>query len=82
MIVRYLEEWYTPKSVNDEYESFVKIMSYEYKDENLKNFILSLIKEEQVTPSLIELYFDSFKDRKKSDETEQYIRMLLKQPKK
>jgi hypothetical protein len=38
-------------------------MSYEYTDENLKNFILSLIKNEKINPSFIELYFDLFKDK-------------------
>lgn len=82
LIVYYLKEWYSSKLVNDEYEIFGEITSYEYKDENLKNFILSLIKNEKINPSFIELYFDLFKDREYSDETENYMRWLLNQPKK
>lgn len=82
LISRYLREWYAPKSVFDEYEIFGEIMSYPYKDENLRNFLLSLIKDEDVLPSFIELYFDLLKDKEFWEETENYIRWLLNQPKK
>lgn len=82
LILRYLSEWYTPKSVYNEHEIYEEIMSYEYKDEDLKDFLLSLMKDENVNPSFIELYFNLFCDKECWEETKNYIRLLLNQPEK
>ena len=82
LILRYLSEWYTPKLVYNEHEIYEEIMSYEYKDEDLKDFLLSLMKDENVNPSFIELYFNLFCDKECWEETKNYIRLLLNQPKK
>ena len=62
IILYYLEEWLSPRLVNDEYEDYLDISRYEYKNEDLKNFILSLIDKRKVKPSLVALFFDIFKD--------------------
>lgn len=81
-ILYYLQEWILPKLVEEEYENYKDIKNYDYKDENLKKFVLWLIRDEGVNPSLIELYFDLFKDKEFWEETEIYIRWLINQPKK
>lgn len=82
LILYYLREWCLPKLVEEEYENYKDVVNYEYKDENLKQFLLSLIKDEKISPSLIELYFDIFKDKEFSEETENFIRRIINQPKK
>ena len=82
LILYYLQEWCLPKLVEEEYENYKDIVNYEYKDENLKQFLLSLIKDEKISPSLIELYFDIIKDKEFWEETENFIRRLINQPKK
>lgn len=77
-----LQEWVLPKLVEEEYENYKDIKNYDYKDENLKEFLLSLIKDEKISPSLIELYFDIIKDKEFWEETEKFIRGLINQPKK
>lgn len=63
IILYYLESWLSPELVNDEYEDYVYIKNYEYKNENLKNFIISLIdNNNNVNPSLVAFFFDIFKD--------------------
>jgi len=82
LILYYLQEWCLPKLVEEEYENYKDIKNYDYKDENLKQFLLSLIKDEKISPSLIELYFDIIKDKEFWEETEKFIRRLINQPKK
>jgi hypothetical protein len=67
--------------VEEEYENYKDIVNYEYKDENLKQFLLSLIKDEKISPSLIELYFDIFSDMEFGEETENYIRNIINKKK-
>lgn len=81
-ILDYLQEWVLPKLVEEEYENYKDIRNYDYKDENLRHFLLSLIRDEKISPSLIELYFDIIKDKEFWEETENYIRWLINLPKK
>jgi len=67
--------------VEEEYENYKDIVNYEYKDENLKQFLLSIIKDEKISPSLIELYFDIFSDMEFGEETENYIRNIINKKK-
>lgn len=62
IILYYLKDWLSPRSVNDEYEDYLDISSYEYKNENLKNFLLSLIDERKVEPLVVASFFGIFKD--------------------
>lgn len=62
IIQRYLDEWYSPKLIKEEYEDYVYIKNYGYKNEDLKNYILSVINDKKENPSLIMFFFDIFKD--------------------
>lgn len=81
IIVYYLGNWLSPRLVNDEYEDYLDIKNYEYKNEDLKNFLLSLIAERKADPSIIAFFFDIFKDYIEFwDEQKIYIMRLINKP--
>ena len=78
IILYYLQNWLSPRLVNDEYEDYLDIKNYEYKNEDLKNFLLSLIDERKASPSIISLYFDIIKDNTEFwDAQKTYIMRLI-----
>ena len=78
IILYYLESWLTARWVDERYEDYLYIKNYEYKNEELKSFILALIKNNNVDPSLVIYFFDIFKNYTKFWEEEQnYITLLI-----
>lgn len=78
IIERFLTEWSSPISIEEEYEYYVYIKNYEYKNDDLKNFVLSLINEGREEPSVIALFFDIFKDWKEFwEDDKKYIQLLI-----
>lgn len=81
IILYYLENWLSPRLVNDEYEDYLDIKNYEYKNEDLKNFLLSLIDERKANPSIIAFFFNIIKDYTSFwDEQKIYIMRLINKP--
>lgn len=78
IISRYIDGWLPPRRLDDEYEDYLYIKNYEYKNEKLKPFLLSLINDNNVDPSLVAYFFDIFKDDEDFwDERKEYIITLI-----
>ena len=78
IITFYLENWYSPQWVDDEYEYYIYIRDYKYKNEDLKNYILSIIETRKADPSLIAFFFDIFKDYTEFwEEQRKYVSNLI-----
>lgn len=81
IIQRYLDQWYSPIWIKEEYEDYVYIKNYEYKNEDLKIFVLSLIENKKENPSLISYFFEIFKNWTTFwEDEEKYIRSLMNNP--
>jgi hypothetical protein len=66
--------------VYEEYEVYVDIKNYEYKSEDMKNYVLSLIRS-WVRPKSVDRIFDLIKDNTECwPETQKYIKQLLNTP--
>ena len=78
IIYRYIDEWFTPDAVDEMYEDYVYIKDYKYKNPELRSFLLSLVEEKNVSPSLIAYYFSIIKDKADFwDEDKEYILSLI-----
>ena len=75
IIKYYLKNGLSPRWVEDEYVFYTYIRDFEYKNEKLKSFLLSLINDNNVAPSLVVNYFDIFKND--TIFREAYIRSLI-----
>ena len=81
IITYYLENWYSPKWVEEKYEDYVYIKNYEYKNPELRSFILSLINDNGVDPSLVAYYFSIIKDKADFwEDDKEYILRLINTP--
>lgn len=79
VISRCINKWFHPRRLDDEYEDYLYIKNYEYKNEELRSFILALIKNNNVDPSLVVYFFDIFKDYANCwTKEKKYIRQLIK----
>lgn len=78
IIYRYIDEWYPPKSVDEEYESYIIMRDYKYKNDNVKNLVLSFI-ERWERPTILIFYFDLFKDSANAWEAETKIEECINQ---
>lgn len=80
IIAHYIEEWLLPSLVYEEYEVYLDIKNYEYKSEDMKNYVLSLIRS-WVRPKSVDRIFDLIKDNTECwPETQRYIKQLLNTP--
>ena len=80
IITHYIEEWLLPSLVYEEYEVYLDIKNYEYKSEDMKNYVLSLIRS-WVRPKNVDRIFDLIKDNTECwPETQKYIKQLLNTP--
>lgn len=80
VITHYIEEWLLPSLVYEEYEVYLDIKNYEYKSEDMKNYVLSLIRS-WVRPKSVDRIFDLIKDNTECwPETQRYIKQLLNTP--
>lgn len=80
VITHYIEEWLLPSLVYEEYEVYLDIKNYEYKSEDMKNYVLSLIRS-WVRPKNVDRIFDLIKDNTECwPETQRYIKQLLNTP--
>ena len=80
IITHYIEEWLLPSLVYEEYEVYLDIKNYEYKSEDMKNYVLSLIRS-WVRPKSVDRIFDLIKDNTECwPETQKYIKQLLNTP--
>lgn len=80
VITHYIEEWLLPSLVYEEYEVYLDIKNYEYKSEDMKNYVLSLIRS-WVRPKNVDRIFDLIKDNTECwPKTQRYIKQLLNTP--
>lgn len=80
VITHYIEEWLLPSLVYEEYEVYLDIKNYEYKSEDMKNYVLLLIRS-WVRPKSVDRIFDLIKDNTECwPETQRYIHQLLNTP--
>ena len=81
IIYRYIDKWFTPDAVDEMYEDYVNIRDYNYKNQELKSFLLSLIEENNVNASLIAYYFSIIKDKADFwEDDKEYILKLINTP--
>lgn len=78
LILRYLNNWCSAIWTKDEYEYYLCIKNYNYKSNDLKKFIISLIIEENVYPSDILRIFELFQDSTECwEDTKKLIRSKI-----
>lgn len=81
IVAYYLENWSSTRWVEEKYEDYIYIKNYEYKNPELRSFILSLINDNGVDPSLIAYYFSIIKDRADFwEDDKEYILKLINTP--
>lgn len=80
VILYYLECGLSPEWVESEYEDYNYIKNYKYKNEDLRNFLISLIdiNDKCIDSSLVAYFFDIFKDWTEFwEDKEKYIMSLI-----
>ena len=78
LVLRFLNNWSSAIWAKDEYEYYLCIKNYNYKSDDLKEFIISLIIEEKIYPSDILRVFELFQDKTECwENTKNFIRSKI-----
>ena len=77
IISRYLDAWFIPSLVMEEYQVYVEIKNLKFKSDEMKNYLISLM-QSWTRPQNIDHILDLFLDKPEcTPETQKYVKSLL-----